>query len=123
MLYIYRFLTILFLNLAAVICYSITFAFYRCFPSLAKDNENFIEAMRVGIVEVVQKALLEDFDAMIDEDITKSLENFSTVVKNSSGSKGVIAWRPTGDPELHMMAHDAKVCEHLCFSLVHCTLY
>lgn len=90
---------------------------------MAKDNENFIEAMRVNIVEVVQKALLQDFDAIIDEDIIKSLEEFSTVVKNSSGPKGTVAWRPPGDPELHMIAHDAKVCGHLYHILMHCMLY
>lgn len=83
-----------------------------CFPSLAKDNEIYIEAIRANIVEVVQKALLEDFDAIIDEDTAKSLEEYSSVVKNSSGPKGIVAWRPPGDPELHMMAHDAKVLRY-----------
>ncbi|KAK8388479.1 hypothetical protein O3P69_020460 [Scylla paramamosain] len=92
-----------------------------CFPSLAQDNKDFIETIRVNIVEVVQKALLEDFDAIIDEDIVKALEEFSTAVKNSSGPKGTVAWRPTGDPELDMMAHDAKILryekQHLLESL------
>ena len=80
---------------------------------MACDNKDFIEAIRANIVEVVQKALLEDFDAMIDEDVVKSLGEFSTAVKNSSGPKGTVVWRPTGDPTLDILAHDAKVGRHV----------
>ncbi|XP_045135976.1 uncharacterized protein LOC123518962 [Portunus trituberculatus] len=97
-----------------------------CFPSLAVDNKDFIETIRVNIVEVVEKALLEDFDEMIDEDIVKSLEEFSTAVKDSCVSKGTVAWRPTGDPKLDMMAHDARVLyyekQHILESLKHAKL-
>lgn len=97
-----------------------------CFPSLAFDNKDFIETIRVNIVEVVQKALVEDFDTIIDEEVVKSLEEFSTAIKNGSGPKGIVAWRPSGDPELDMLAHDAKVLryekQHILESLKHAKL-
>lgn len=58
----------------------------------------------------VQNALLEDFAMKLDEDATKSLNEFNTIIKSSSGPKDSIAWRPPRDPQINMLARDAKVC-------------
>lgn len=62
------------------------------------------------MVMAVQNALHEDFAMILDEDVTKSLNEFNTIIKRSSGSKDSIAWRPPRDPFVNMLAHDAKVC-------------
>lgn len=83
-----------------------------CFPSLSKDNKNVIDAMRASMAMAVQKALLEDFAMIVDEDVTKSLNEFNTIIKSCSGPKDSIAWRPPRDPQIHMLAHDAKVLQY-----------
>lgn len=78
---------------------------------MSKDNKNVIDALKVGMVEFVQKSLSEDFATLVDEDATKALNEFNSVIKRSCGSKDTIAWRPPGDPLLNMLAHDGKVCK------------
>lgn len=90
-------------------CIYLKDSLYSCFPSLAKHNTTAIDAMKASIVMAVQEALLEDFATIVDEDVTRSLNEFSTILKSSSGSRDTIAWRPPRDPVVNMLAHDAKV--------------
>ncbi|XP_045584134.1 polyamine-modulated factor 1 [Procambarus clarkii] len=86
--------------------------FAKCFPTLAKENEAVLEALRASVVAAVHTALFEDLIAIIEEDVAKPLEELSLLVKNHSGPKNVKAWRPSGDPLLDMRAHDAKVLKY-----------
>ncbi|XP_042238443.1 uncharacterized protein LOC121876933 isoform X2 [Homarus americanus] len=83
-----------------------------CFPTLARENDAIMEAIRVSLVETVRKAIYDDLVAIIDEDVAGPLEELGTLIKNYTGPKDIEAWRPSGDPTKDMMAHDAKVLQH-----------
>lgn len=86
--------------------------FVKCFPLLAKENEECLEAIRVSVVESVRRVIYEDINAIIEEDVAKSLEELGTLVKKYSGPLNRKSWRPSGDPVMDMRAHDAKVLQY-----------
>lgn len=86
------------------------FCFFRCFPSLATDNEAVLESIRLSVVEAVRRAIYEDLIGIIEEEgVAEPLEELSALVKNYAGPKYAKAWRPSGDPVADTRAHDAKV--------------
>lgn len=76
---------------------------------MAKGNEEHLDKIRSTLLTETSQALYKDLETMVDEEVAEPLEKLNGLVKSYSGPKDAVAWRPQGDPTLHLRNHDAKV--------------
>ncbi|CAL4124274.1 unnamed protein product [Meganyctiphanes norvegica] len=83
--------------------------FTKCFPSLCRENDAILEEIRTAMVANARKNIYEELAGLLNEGVSDSLEELGGLLKSYSGNQNEKAWRPSGDVEEDILAHDVKI--------------